>query len=430
MMKKCLFHTKKYLGFLCFVFLFFDLSYALDRFPAPEFETAYQIPETQHPGTRAHLLEYMDIVVLCACLFMSAFFALKKRSRHGIYLLTLFSVFYFGFYRKGCVCSVGSIQNLTMSFFQADCFLPLTVLLFFSIPLFFALFYGRVFCAGVCPLGALQELFIFKPFKLPATLILLLGMLPFIYLGLAVLFSATGAGFIICQYDPFVGFFRLSGPYPIMVFGISLLILGIFIARPYCRFLCPYGVLLGIFSFFSKNHISITPRTCIQCKLCENSCPNDAILYPAPKAFNLNKHKEIRKMFFLMLLVPVFIFISGFCTSYLAGFLSKKHRIIRLAEQILTEQQGLTDFTTLDSDAFREQGMTKKTLFDEALRIKQKFNTGTWLLGFFLGIVFSWKIIILMLRKNRVDYEPDRFHCLSCGRCMEFCPVEKEILKT
>ena len=32
----------------------------------------------------------------------------------------------------------------------------------------------------------------------------------FVYLGVAVLYAATGTAFVICEYDPFVGFFRMS----------------------------------------------------------------------------------------------------------------------------------------------------------------------------------------------------------------------------
>ena len=35
------------------------------------------------------------------------------------------------------------------------------------LPLAVALFFGRVFCAGVCPLGAIQELMTLKPIEVP-----------------------------------------------------------------------------------------------------------------------------------------------------------------------------------------------------------------------------------------------------------------------
>ena len=56
-----------------------------------------------------------------------------------------------------------------------------------------------------------------------------------------------------------------------------VLVLSTFVGRPYCRFLCPYGALLGLLSRVSWKHATITPDECINCKLCEDACPFGAI---------------------------------------------------------------------------------------------------------------------------------------------------------
>jgi len=251
---------------------------AQDRFPRPEFETDYQYPTHEMPGQRAPGWEYFDVFVLIAALAVTSWLALKKRSRQGLLYMSVFSLLYFGFYRQGCICAVGSVQNVSLALFNSAYTIPLTALLFFIIPLLFALAFGRVFCAGVCPLGAIQELTGFRPVKLPKTLETILASVPFIYLAIAVVFAATNSQFIICRYDPFIGIFRLDAPYTMIVFGALLLLSGIFVNRPYCRYLCPYGVLLNIFSRFSWKHLTITPAECTNCRLCEESCPYDAIL--------------------------------------------------------------------------------------------------------------------------------------------------------
>ena len=135
----------------------------------------------------------------------------KRRSRKGLVALSIFSLLYFGFWRKGCVCAIGSVQNVALALCDRGYAVPLGVSAFFVLPLAFALFAGRSFCAAVCPHGALQDLVLLKPVKVPPWLEQALSVLPYIYLGAGVLFAATGSAFIICQYDPFVPIFRMSG---------------------------------------------------------------------------------------------------------------------------------------------------------------------------------------------------------------------------
>ena len=293
---------KKLIRILFFVLPVFFNTYALgqQRFPKPEFESGYEQPSPATPEPRSAFMEYIDVFVLLAVLSLASWFALRKRSRKGILWLSVFSLLYFGFYREGCVCPVGSIQNVVLSFFDPAYTISITVLLFFLLPLIFALIFGRVFCAAACPLGAIQDLLIVKPMASPAWLNKTLGFIPYIYLSLAILFAATGTDFIICRYDPFVGFFRMEGQFLIIVLGISLLIFGMFYARPYCRIFCPYGVLLGWMSGFSKWHLSITPAECIQCKLCANSCPFDAIDYPTDDKERAVKSSPVNRRRFIL----------------------------------------------------------------------------------------------------------------------------------
>jgi polyferredoxin len=92
-----------------------------------------------------------------------------------------------------------------------------------------------------------------------------------------VLFAATGTSFLICRFDPFVSFFRLSGSLTMFIAGAAFLIVGTVVGRPYCRFLCPYGALLNLFSRFSRRNVTVTPDECVVCGLCKNACPFDAI---------------------------------------------------------------------------------------------------------------------------------------------------------
>jgi NosR/NirI family transcriptional regulator, nitrous oxide reductase regulator len=142
-------------------------------------------------------------------------------------------------------------------------------------------------------------------------------------LPLAVLFAATGTDFIICRYDPFVGIFRMDAKFHMAVLGVAFLLMGMFVARPYCRFLCPYSVLLSWMSRFSKNHITITPSKCIQCKLCTNSCPFDAIDFPTNEKEVIKSGTGTKTVFTYALIIPLWIALGVFVGERSHTFLSK-----------------------------------------------------------------------------------------------------------
>ncbi len=256
---------------------------AAERFPPPDFESGYQVPSTQQPLPRADWQEYADVGALILALSLASWIGLGARNRRAMVILSVFSLAYFGFYRGGCVCPIGAIQNVSLALADSRYVLPFTVVLFFTLPLLFALLFGRVFCGGVCPLGAIQDIVLIRPLRLPAWLCRALGVLPFVYLGASVLFAVTGTMFIICRYDPFVAFFRLSGPFYMLVAGGIVLLISAFVGRPYCRFLCPYGALLSVISQWSWQKVSITPDECVVCSLCEGACPFAAIRSPIPE---------------------------------------------------------------------------------------------------------------------------------------------------
>ena len=394
------------------------------RFPPPEFESGHEFPSTTTPQPRGGIYEYIDSIVLLTALVLASYLVLKRRRRRLIFVLTIFSLLYFGFYREGCVCPIGSIQNVTASFFDSGYAVPIVVLIFFLLPLIFTLFFGRTFCAAVCPLGAIQEMVILKPISIPRWLEDGLRILAYLYLGLAILFAATGSAYVICRYDPLVSFFRLSGNANILIFGASLLILGMFIARPYCRFLCPLGVIFRHVSRISKRHVTITPDECIKCRLCEESCPFGAIQKPT-EHWPKQKYTQSKKLLaFLIILLPVLILLGGWAGSSVKNTLARMNPTVRLAERIRLEETGKVEGTTDASDAFRSTGEETADLYEQAAGLRNRFGTGGLLLGGFIGLVIGLKLIEVSVWRQRPEYEADRASCFACGRCFEYCPVE------
>lgn len=395
------------------------------RFPMPEFESGYHHPEMNIPApSRTPAL--VDLSLLAATLSFTAWAVLKRRSRNLVLMTAVFSLLYFGFYRKGCVCSVGSIQNMLGVFLEGSPGVPYVVAGFFFLPLLFALYFGRVFCAGVCPLGAIQEVVAVRPVQLSRPVEAALGLFAYAYLGLTVLSVFMGAGFLICRYDPFVGFFRQGASFNMFTAGGILLVAGIFIARPYCRFLCPYGVLLRWTSLFSKWHASITPDTCIQCRLCESSCPYGAIVPPVPTDRPAAIRQGSRPLGRLLLATPLIVLFSAWVGFMSHEMLAHLHPTVRLAEQVAAEEQRPDLTRTVETDAFRTGRQSVTELYSEAARISDRFQYASACFGAFMGLVLCGKLIRLSVLRHSNDYVPDRGACLSCARCFAYCPIEKD----
>jgi NosR/NirI family transcriptional regulator, nitrous oxide reductase regulator len=417
---------KKALPYIIFILLicWHAIIYSQDRFPRPEFESGYIYATNQMPAQRGQGWEYFDVAVLTGALAVTAWLALKGRSRRGLVWMSLFSLGYFGFYRQGCICSVGSVQNVALALFNGNYAIPLSALLFFLIPLVFALAFGRVFCAGVCPLGAIQELSGIKPVKINKNAEIILASVPFIYLALSVLFAATNSKFLICRYDPFIGIFRLDAPFTMIVFGALLLLSGIFLNRPYCRFLCPYGVLLNIFSRFAGKHLTITPAECTNCRLCEESCPYNAIIPSDPELQRDQPDKSRSRFILYFLLIPLFSAAGAFILYNLAPALSRVNGNVSLAREIRLEKETGIESLSKAVIAFKESGKTETELYAEEDLITDKFRDGAPWAGIFLGASFGIGMVSFTIKRRRTEYKPDQGKCYSCGRCFKYCPIK------
>lgn len=250
---------------------------------APQEKTiggGYHTPAVQKPLPRQYWLQVLDVVLLAAAMGASVWIVLKRRSRKWLVALAIGSLAYFGFYREGCICPIGSIQNVAVALTDPTYSIPIVVTAAFFLPLVVAVFFGRAFCGGVCALGAIQELVLLKPVRVPRRLDRALGLLRYVYLGLAIFFAlkpALAREFLICRFDPFVGLFRRTGSPHMLLLGGTFLVAGMFVGRPYCRYLCPYGGLLAWCTRLARRGVTITPAKELDCGLCTKACPYGAI---------------------------------------------------------------------------------------------------------------------------------------------------------
>lgn len=269
-----------------------------------EFRDNY-VPKQYNPTPE--YMVFVDMGVLILIMIAGLFFVLKKKASKNLSLLAIITLAYLGIIRGGCICPVGVITNVTIGLVSPK-MVGLVTLVVFLAPLVVALIAGRIFCTSGCPLGAIQHLF-YKKKKhviIPQKLNTAIKVVPIALLIGTVYFALKSSYFLACELEPykavfFIGkswveqLFALIAGRPmeaklLLSFGVFawsyllvMLVLGYWIPRPFCRLMCPYGVLLGLFSIFSFKRRRIENQNCIHCGVCQKVCPTQAIVIDKKK---------------------------------------------------------------------------------------------------------------------------------------------------
>ena len=160
-----------------------------------------------------------------------------------------------------------------------------SVLVIGSIVLFLTVLFGPVFCSHICPLGSIQEWLgklgkkIFKKRYnklIPQKLHNILKYLRYVVLILVVVQTYRTASLMFQNVDPYYALFNFwTGEVAIaalIILGVTLL-MSLVVERPWCKYACPYGGLLGLIGKISPMKIRRNEATCIDCGLCDKSCP-------------------------------------------------------------------------------------------------------------------------------------------------------------
>lgn len=388
------------------------------RFPAPEFEN-YTLPQM---GLEAEVPEmiFWRLAALVVFLVLSGIGFYHFRSRRAMLLLAAGGWFVFGFWFSACPCSVGMFQNIAESAVVGTP-IPLGVLLLFAIPLACALFWGRLFCTGACPLGAVQEWLHWKNVPVPLPVDRVLRMVPVLVLTLCTVMAASGMGYYLCRLDPWLPMFFATVPTTVGVLTLILLATGLFVSRPFCRYLCPYGVLLRFFTLFSPARPQITPQPCIRCRLCEQGCPNGAILPPEPEERSEVQKQGLRRLSLLVACVPFALFFGGLLGTLAAPAVSSLHRDVRLWHELRSGAE------TKEVEAFEVSGTTLAELHARVLTVENRVLVGMCLGGIFLaGCGMAELIANARHRREEEAYRIVPSLCFCCGRCYTTCPLNRQ----
>ncbi len=185
------------------------------------------------------------------------------------------------------ICPFGGVVTLynlsTLGVFIQKIHMSSVILM--GIIFFMAVLFGPVFCGWICPLGSLQEWTgkigkkIFKKRYnrfMPGKLDRILRFARFGVLGWVVYVTAVSGTLLFANADPYFALYNFwTGEAALP----SIIILGatvagaLFIERPWCKYACPYGALLGVFNKFRIFKIKRNTGTCISCGRCSAECP-------------------------------------------------------------------------------------------------------------------------------------------------------------
>ena len=150
--------------------------------------------------------------------------------------------------------------------------------------------FRKAFCAWFCPVGTLSEWLwkmghrlLGKNIRIPVAIDWPLRSLKYLLLSFFVFVTVTMAPGEIASFlkSPYykladvkmLHFFTRMGMLTFVTL-VVLIGLSMFIRNFWCRYLCPYGALMGLLALFSPAAIHRRPSTCTNCLQCSQSCPS------------------------------------------------------------------------------------------------------------------------------------------------------------
>ncbi len=148
----------------------------------------------------------------------------------------------------------------------------------------------RSFCSWLCPIGTLSEYlwklgrrFTRRMFFPPRWLDIVLRGLKYTLLGLflyavgsmsaSAIAAFAGSPYGLVSDVKMLNFFRYLSVTGGVIVAL-LTVMSLFTPNFWCRYLCPYGALMGFASLLSPLRIRRIPEKCIDCAKCAHACPS------------------------------------------------------------------------------------------------------------------------------------------------------------
>jgi len=185
------------------------------------------------------------------------------------------------------ICPFGGVEAL-FAFLQYDVLIPKihpSAFIILGIILLTGILLGPVVCSYACPLGSVQEWFgklgkkIFKKRYntfIPRKIDKYLRYLRYISLIFTVYLTTNSLRLIFLEVDPYYALFHFWSDEATLG-GIAVLLItliaSLFVERPWCKYACPFGAVMGLTNLIRIFPIKRKPATCISCHKCDQICP-------------------------------------------------------------------------------------------------------------------------------------------------------------
>jgi polyferredoxin len=156
-------------------------------------------------------------------------------------------------------------------------------LIAFGVFLLLVVVANKFICSWGCQLGTLQDLIfrlnrdkedrkgLLRQFKVP---FVISNAVRVAFFAAIVLFAFAWATDIVEGVDPFKVFKPQALGIAGAVFAGLLLVLSLFIYRPWCHFFCPFGLAGWVAEKISLFKIHVNYDKCIACEACTKACPS------------------------------------------------------------------------------------------------------------------------------------------------------------
>ena len=151
------------------------------------------------------------------------------------------------------------------------------------------LFFGRIYCSVICPLGIMQDIYSWLGGKFKKNRFSYVKEHKWLRYTICVIFFVClifGFVPVTTLLEPYGNYGRIVTSFYMrnltlsIIAWVVMLVLGVLAflyGRAYCNSICPVGTFLGLFSRFSAFRIQFDKDKCKLCGLCEKNCKSRAI---------------------------------------------------------------------------------------------------------------------------------------------------------